>query len=142
MKRRAFLLAGMGLCASGLAQPGRFNHGLLWRITKDAIAPSHVYGTIHVGDPRVQGLPGEVEAAFSRARSLMLEFVPDPYARAHQALMTKRVVYDRSLVMAFRMQRQVRRGDAFFALGALHLYGEKGVLALLEENGYSAVRVF
>ncbi|HYG55592.1 MAG TPA: TraB/GumN family protein [Burkholderiales bacterium] len=290
MKRRAFLLAGMGLCASGLAQPGRFNHGLLWRITKDAIAPSHVYGTIHVGDPRVQGLPGEVEAAFSRARSLMLEFVPDPYARerfleaalyvdgttlereigaadferaleqlapiglsrefvnklkpwgvllnlrnagapegspldgqllerarsrrmpvsqiegveeqvftfdefpmesqvallkhslahrdellalaertmqaylardlagiwrlreefsarypgiaAHQAVMTKRVVHDRNVVMAFRMQRELRRGSAFIAVGALHLYGEKGVLALLEEDGYRATRVF
>jgi uncharacterized protein YbaP (TraB family) len=27
------------------------------------------------------------------------------------------------------------------ALGALHLYGEKGVLALLEEDGYRSERV-
>ena len=56
--------------------------------------------------------------------------------------MTKRVVHDRSVVMAFRMQRELRRGNAFVALGALHLYGEKGVLALLEEDGYRAARVF
>ena len=40
--------------------------------------------------------------------------------------MTKRVIHDRNVVMAFRMQRQLRRGDAFVALGALHLYGEQG----------------
>jgi uncharacterized protein len=45
-------------------------------------------------------------------------------------------------VMAFRMQRELRRGNAFVALGALHLYGEKGVLALLESDGYRAEVVF
>jgi uncharacterized protein len=65
-----------------------------------------------------------------------------PQIAAHQAVMTKRVVHDRSVVMAFRMQRQLRRGEAFVALGALHLYGEKGVLALLEDDGYRAARVY
>lgn len=60
----------------------------------------------------------------------------------YQAALTKRVVHDRSVVMAFRMQRELRRGKAFVALGALHLYGEKGVLALLEQDGYRARRVF
>jgi uncharacterized protein YbaP (TraB family) len=61
---------------------------------------------------------------------------------AYQAELTKRVVYDRSVVMAFRMQRELRRGNAFVALGALHLYGDKGVLALLEQDGYRARRVY
>jgi uncharacterized protein YbaP (TraB family) len=65
-----------------------------------------------------------------------------PHIAPHQAVMTKRVVHDRSVVMAFRMQRQLRRGAAFVALGALHLYGAKGVLALLEEDGYAMTRVF
>ena len=65
-----------------------------------------------------------------------------PEVAAHQAVMTKRVIHDRNVVMAFRMQRQLRRGDAFVALGALHLYGERGVLALLEQDGYRATRVF
>jgi uncharacterized protein YbaP (TraB family) len=39
------------------------------------------------------------------------------------------------------MQRQLRRGEAFVALGALHLYGAKGVLALLEADGYRVQRV-
>ena len=288
MNRRALLVAGLGACLPAYGQE-RFTRGLLWRITKEGVAPSHVFGTIHVGDPRVTQLPPEVRKAFDAASSLMLEFLPDPYSRErfleaamyqdrrtlqdeigaadferaieqlrpiglqrefvnklkpwgvllnlrnaggaegspldgqllemarvrrlplhqienveeqvftfdefpmasqvallrhslahrdellalaestlqaylagdlariwrlreefsrrhpdvapHQAVMTKRVVLDRNVVMAFRMQRQLRRGNAFVALGALHLYGEKGVLALLEDDGYRAERV-
>jgi uncharacterized protein YbaP (TraB family) len=259
-------------------------------VDKPGVAASHVFGTIHVPDPRVAELPALVRSRFESARSLMLEFVPDPYSRerfleaamfldrqtlaekigaedferavehlapiglsrevvnklkpwgvllnlrnprraeqgapldtqllelararrlplhqiegveeqiftfdefpmesqvallkhtlahrdellelaertleaylerdlaaiwrlreqfiarhpdiaAHQALMTKRVVHDRSVVMAFRMQRELRRGATFVALGAMHLYGEKGVLALVEADGYRAEMV-
>ena len=65
-----------------------------------------------------------------------------PEVAAHQAVMTKRLLYDRSVVMAYRMQRELRRGGAFIAVGALHLYGEKGVLALLHEDGYRATQVY
>jgi uncharacterized protein len=293
MKRRDFVLAGLaGFAPRALASvEQRFDRGLLWRITRDGSAPSHLYGTIHVADPRVAELPAVVRRHFDAAKSLMLEFVPDAYSRerfleasmfldrqtleqkigaedferalevlapiglgrevvnklkpwgvllnlrspkraeqgvpldsqllelararrlplsqiegveeqiftfdefpmesqvallkhslahrdelaelaertleaylerdlaaiwrlreqfaarhpqiaAHQAVMTKRVVHDRSVVMAFRMQRELRRGGAFVALGALHLYGDKGVLALLEEDGYRAEKVF
>jgi uncharacterized protein YbaP (TraB family) len=293
MNRRHFVLAGLAtLALPGHAKPQeRFARGLLWQIDRPGVAPSHVYGTIHVADPRLAELPAPVHRRFEAAKSLMLEFVPDPYARErfleaalymdgktlegeigtadferaleqlapiglarefvnklkpwgvllnlrnplrgeqgsaldsqlielararrlpldqiegveeqiftfdefpmesqvallkhslahrdellelasrtldaylerdlaaiwrlreqfiarhpsiapHQAVMTKRVVHDRSVVMAFRMQRQLRRGAAFVALGALHLYGEKGVLALLEADGYRATRVF
>jgi uncharacterized protein len=291
MKRRIFLLAMLAAALPVHAASGRFRRGLLWRVEKHGVAPSHVYGTIHVADPRLAALPSPVRERFDAAKSLMLEFVPDAYTRerfleasmfldrqtlaekigaedferavellgptgltrdvvnklkpwgvllnlrnpqraahgvplddqllemararrlplsqiegveeqiftfdefpmesqvallkhslshrdelvelaehtldaylqrdlaaiwrlreqfiarhpriaTHQAVMTKRVVYDRSVVMAFRMQRQLRRGDAFVALGALHLYGEKGVLALLEDDGYRAVNVY
>jgi uncharacterized protein YbaP (TraB family) len=290
VRRRTFLIAGMSACLPLHAARQRFTHGLLWRVTKAEVEPSHVYGTIHVGDPRLAELPAPVQAAFAGAKSLMLEFLPDPYSRErfleaamyqdgrtlereigaadferalrqlepiglsrefvnklkpwgvllnlrnaggaqgspldsqllelakarrvplhqienveeqvftfdefpmeaqvallrhslahrdellalaedtmqaylakdlarlwrlreefsrrhpqvapHQAVMTKRVVLDRNVVMAFRMQRQLRRGSAFVALGALHLYGDKGVLALLEEDGYRAERIY
>ncbi|TAK80067.1 MAG: TraB/GumN family protein [Betaproteobacteria bacterium] len=292
MKRRQFVQMALLLSAtpSLFAAAKRFQRGLLWRVTHKKMAASHVYGTIHVADARLGSLPRPVQKAFDAAKSLMLEFVPDRYARerfldaamfhdqqtleekigagdferavrylapiglprefinklkpwgvllnlrnpggqdgssldgrlvelarerhmpldqiedveeqiftfdefpmdsqvallkhslmhegelrelagrtleaylagdlaaiwrlreefvarypdiaAHQAVMTKRVVYDRSVVMAHRMQRQLRRGGAFIALGALHLYGEKGVLALLEADGYHATRVF
>lgn len=290
MRRRAFLLAGLAASLPAWAK-ARFDHGLLWRITREGVAPSHVYGTIHVADARLAELPAPVRKRFDASRSLMLEFVPDAYSRerfleaamfldrqtlaekigaedferavehlghagiprevvnrlkpwgvllnlrnpqrdaqglpldsqllelartrrmplsqiegveeqiftfdefpmdsqvallkhslahrdelaelaertleaylqadlagiwglrerfarrhpevaAHQAVMTKRVLYDRSVVMAFRMQRQLRRGQAFVALGALHLYGPKGVLALLQDDSYRAERVY
>jgi uncharacterized protein YbaP (TraB family) len=65
-----------------------------------------------------------------------------PEVATHQAAMTKRLLYDRSVVMAYRMQRELRRGDGFVAVGALHLYGAKGVLALLEEDGHGATRIY
>jgi len=291
MKRRAFLLATLLAALPVHGRTERFARGLLWRVAKEGVAASHVYGTIHVADARLAELPGAVRQSFDAAKSLMLEFVPDAYSRerfleasmfldrqtleekigaedferalevlapiglsrevvnklkpwgvllnlrnpgraepgaaldsqllelararrlplaqiegveeqiftfdefpmesqvallkhslahrdeltelaertleaylerdlgaiwrlreqfaarhpqiaAHQAVMTKRVVHDRSVVMAFRMQRQLRRGEAFVALGALHLYGEKGVLALLEADGYRADLAF
>ena len=289
MKRRDFLLA----CALWPALPAwaatPFEQGLLWKVGRKGGPQSHVYGTIHVADPRLEKLPVPVLAAFARASSLMLEFLPDAYSSerfteaamfldrqtlqekigaedferavsrlapiglsrefvnklkpwgallnlrdprhadgvtpdarlagmararrlpvfqiegveeqiftfdempmdaqvallkhtlahrdelaelaertldaylagdlqaiwrlreqfiarhaeiaAYQAALTKRVIDDRNVVMAFRMQRELRRGNAFVALGALHLYGDKGVLALLVQDGWRAERV-
>jgi uncharacterized protein len=47
--------------------------GLLWRIDKDGIAPSWLYGTMHVTDPRVLDLPEGVQAAFDAADTLVIE---------------------------------------------------------------------
>jgi hypothetical protein len=290
VKRRAFLLAALAVAGPVWAAAARYERGLLWRVSRKGLAPSHVYGTIHDADARAAELPASVAAAFGRSRSLMVEFLPDAYTQerfleaamfldrqtleekigaedfarvldelapiglprefvnklkpwgalinlrrtpasaatsldaqligqararrmpvaqiegveeqiftfdecpmesqvallkhslahreelielaagtmaaylerdlaaiwrlrerfiarypevaAHQAIMTKRVLHDRSVVMAFRMQRELRRGDAFVALGALHLYGPQGVLALLERDGYRAARVY
>jgi uncharacterized protein YbaP (TraB family) len=294
MNRREALSA---VAAAGLAPwvgaalgEARFRQGLLWRISAPDVAPSHVFGTLHAGDPRLPALPAAVRRAFDASRALMLEYYPDQYgrerfleaalylggrtlvqdigeddferaveamrpigvsrefvskvkpwgvllnlrisrqpsgaepqelqlyrlarargmpvsqienveeqiftfdemtpaaqvgllkhflshrealdalaertlraylagdlqglwdaqeafARAHTEIRTyhaeliKRVVLDRSVVMAYRMQRELRRGRAFVAIGALHLYGGRGVLALLEEDGYRAERV-
>ena len=292
MKRRRFLTAALALALApgGSRAAGRFEHGLLWMVRAKNATPSHIYGTIHVSDPRLAQLPVPVQRAFDGARTLMLEFVPDGYAKQrfleaalfldgqtleqkigaedferayrhlepfglarefvnkmkpwgvllnlhnpkggegspidtqllelarsrrmplsqiegveeqvftfdefpmesqvallkhslahapelivlgertleaylardlariwrlreefatrysqisrHHAVMNKRVVHDRNVVMAFRMQRELRRGNAFIAVGALHLYGADGVLARLEADGYRAARVF
>lgn len=291
MNRRHFILGSLlafALPALGVGDE-RFARGLLWRVAKRGVDASHVYGTIHVADPRLAALPAQVRKAFDGSRSLMLEFLPDRYSKerfleasmfldgqtlehqlgaadferalehlrpvdlprefvsrmkpwgvllnlhnprgaqgssldsqlvelargrrmplhqiegveeqiftfdefpmdsqvallkhslahrdellelaertldaylagdlsgiwrlreqfverhpqiaAHQAVLTKRVIHDRSVVMAFRMQRQLRQSRAFVALGALHLYGERGVLELLEADGYRASRI-
>jgi uncharacterized protein YbaP (TraB family) len=283
------------ILAAALALPAaageRFARGLLWRVSKPGIAPNHVYGTIHVADPRLGVIPAPAREAFERSRSLTLEYLGDHYGRerfleaamfldrqtleekigaedfarvlevlkpiglsrefvnklkpwgvllnlrapqpahsgatldaqllahaaarrvpvyemegieeqvfvfdefpmnsqvallkhalahreelaamaretleaylardlaaiwriqqqfasrhpaiaADSAALVKRVVFDRNVVMAFRMQRQMRRGRAFVALGALHLHGPKGVLALLEQDGWRVQRVY
>lgn len=271
----------------------RFAKGLLWKVSKAGVKPSHVFGTLHAPDARLAALPPPVDRAFARANSLTLEFIADEYGRQrfleaamfldqqtlegkvgredfervlehlrpleltrefvnklkpwgvllnlrnaraaseagapsidaglydrararrlqlhqmegieeqvfvfddfpmdsqvallkhslahydelsamseatlkaylardlaalwrvqqefvarhpeiapHSAGFVKRILHDRNVVMAFRMQRQLRKGGAFVALGALHLYGEKGVLALLVEDGWKVARVY
>jgi len=205
MNRRGFLLSSLMLSAvpAWAAPDERFARGLLWRVSKKGVAPSHVFGTIHVADPRLAELPPAVRRAFGGARSLMLEFMPDAYSNERfleaalfldrQTLEQKIGTEDFQLLSlrsaagrtvcrstsscsssrapaAFRFfksrrlrsrsspstnsriwqrsgscgkkQRELRRGAAFVALGALHLYGDKGVLALLEEDGYRATRVY
>ena len=53
------------------------------------------------------------------------------YKRLMQALLV-----DRNSRMAERMRPMLEQGGAFIAIGALHLAGEEGVLALLEKQGY------
>ncbi len=47
--------------------------GLLWRVEKAGIAPSHLFGTMHMSDPRVVDLPPPAEKAFGDAAVLIIE---------------------------------------------------------------------
>lgn len=54
-----------------------YRHGLLWRVQRDGVAPSYIFGTIHLGDPRIVHLASPVEKAFDHAGSLTVETVLD-----------------------------------------------------------------
>ena len=56
---------------------GRILHpkGLLWKIEKTGQVPSHLFGTMHVGDPRVVNLAPEVEYAFIKADRFAMEML-------------------------------------------------------------------
>lgn len=41
-----------------------FGKGLLWKVTKPGVAPSYIYGTIHLSDPRLTTLPPKAQIAF------------------------------------------------------------------------------
>jgi len=56
---------------------GRFDRGLLFQVTKAGYPESHVFGTIHVGDPRVLALPKPVTEAFEKSRGLVIEVMLD-----------------------------------------------------------------
>lgn len=53
----------------------------------------------------------------------------------------EQVVDERNERMVDRMQPLIERGGAFVAVGALHLPGERGVLRLLENAGYTVTPV-
>lgn len=47
--------------------------GLLWRVEKPGLAPSYLFGTIHLTDPRVIDLPGPVHEALAKSKTLVIE---------------------------------------------------------------------
>ena len=53
----------------------------------------------------------------------------------------EQILVRRSARMVERMRPRLERGGAFVAIGALHLHGEQGVLALLERAGWRVQRI-
>ena len=67
------------------------------------------------------------------------------YAFADNTLyenLTEKILTRRNYRMVERMQPILKTGAAFIAMGALHLPGEEGVLALLEKYDFEITRVF
>jgi uncharacterized protein YbaP (TraB family) len=65
-----------------------------------------------------------------------------PELKPLKAVFDQRLLFDRNARMIDRMQPQLRSGQAFVAVGALHLYGERGLLSLLARDGYRVSRVY
>ena len=65
-----------------------------------------------------------------------------PEVAGHYRILFQRVVENRSIVMAHRLFMPLREGGAFVAVGANHLYGAGGILALIEKQGYRVERVY
>lgn len=61
--------------------------------------------------------------------------------RVHQAMMD-RLLTQRNRNMAARLRARLQEGNAFIAVGALHLPGETGLLQLLSNDGYRVTRVY
>lgn len=56
--------------------------------------------------------------------------------------LNKRLLTDRNKIMADRMQAVLQEGGAFIAIGALHLPGDKGVIARLSQQGYKITAIY
>ena len=65
-----------------------------------------------------------------------------PDLKPLKAVFDQRLLYDRNTRMVERMRPQLNAGEAFIAVGALHLYGDRGVLSLLVRAGYLVTRVY
>jgi uncharacterized protein YbaP (TraB family) len=66
----------------------------------------------------------------------------DPGTEAANAIFLERVLFARNQRMTHSIQPRLETGGAFLAVGALHLYGERGILALLAQQGYRITRVY
>jgi len=66
----------------------------------------------------------------------------DPGIRRLNEVFAQRVLDVRNARMADRLQARLKEGGAFVAVGALHLYGDRGVPALLERRGWRITRVY
>lgn len=66
------------------------------------------------------------------------QFAPSP---AQEQLKLK-LLNERNQTMVERMQPRLEEGNAFIAIGALHLAGSDGVLSRLDRRGFSVTRVY
>ena len=70
------------------------------------------------------------------------DFIPNkPENERYREVYLKHVVKNRNIVMEHYMRKPMREKKAFIAVGALHLYGDQGVLALIEKDGYQVTRM-
>lgn len=67
---------------------------------------------------------------------------PSSIEKGYEEVYLKHVLHIRNVVMAHYMLLPLRRKNAFIAVGALHLYGQHGLLSLLRDNyGFSVRRL-
>lgn len=66
----------------------------------------------------------------------------DAEARRMTGALMQRLLYDRNVRMAQRADALFASGNVFVAVGALHLYGDRGVLAELARRGLRVSRVY
>lgn len=66
----------------------------------------------------------------------------DPAVKAANDVFLQRVLFARNERFAERLAPLLHDGNAFAAFGALHLYGERGVLTLLQRRGFKVQRVY
>ncbi|MFW2439804.1 MAG: TraB/GumN family protein [Arenicellales bacterium] len=65
----------------------------------------------------------------------------EPKDRKLAELIKSRLIYDRNQKMFDRLLGRLQTGNAFIAVGALHLPGELGLLNKLRQAGYRLVRI-
>jgi uncharacterized protein len=63
----------------------------------------------------------------------------------HQKIVDKFMNYivdQRNFIMLERMRPRLQEGNAFIAVGAMHLPGERGLIKLLEQNGFTLTSIY
>jgi len=94
-----FLVLSQGLSLQGLAKPlppenctdRPFDEGRLWKVSREGVPPSYIFGTMHSRDPRILYLPGAVMQVFIASSTAIFEtsLKDDELARNQQQLLLK-----------------------------------------------------
>ncbi len=66
----------------------------------------------------------------------------DPGSDSLNEVFLERVLFARNQRMVDAISPRLQAGGTFVAVGALHLYGERGILSLLKQQGYRITRVY
>jgi uncharacterized protein YbaP (TraB family) len=117
----------------------------------DAIPLASQVALVHWALERRAALVADHEAAIAAwlardlARLHALALAPglaEPALAPHLSELMRHLIDNRSVVMAHRLFLPLREGRVFVAVGALHLFGANGMLALIREQGYRVQRVW
>lgn len=65
-----------------------------------------------------------------------------PDMRPHYERLARHVVHDRTVLLHHRLFLPLREGRVFVAIGAAHLQGDGGLLAMLRRDGYRVTRIW
>jgi len=65
----------------------------------------------------------------------------DAELATHLRTLLKHLITNRNILLAHRLHLPLARGRVFVAVGALHLQGRNGLLALIRDQGYRVTRV-
>jgi uncharacterized protein len=71
-------------------------NAILWKIEKEGVPPSHLFGTMHLTDERINTLSRTVKAALADSRQLVLELEdlsPDSFMKAGSPQMVALMLY-------------------------------------------------
>jgi uncharacterized protein len=84
-------------------------------------------------------LRGDLAALARAPGSASREF---PTMRQHYEQLARHAVHDRTVVLHHRLVLPLREGRVFVAVGAAHLQGDAGLLAMLRRDGYAVSRIW
>lgn len=71
---------------SAAAKKTENTEAIFWKVEKTGVAPSYLFGTIHITDPRVTAMPAKAKAALDAAKTVALEFVGGEDAAAKSVM--------------------------------------------------------
>ena len=96
--------------------------------------------------PKIKGMYRELVEVYLQRDLAKMVALNDRYMdmsdRNLAEQFNQRVIVDRNHRMAERMESRLIKGNVFVAVGALHLPGKEGLLALLEKRGYKLTRIY